>query len=166
MVDRLKEMILYRNNCNRLSSYSTANQNTLILTDSPRLSLISNLHIFFTTFYPSKSRLLVPNSLLHGLSSRLHGLSSRLHGLNSRLHGLSSRLHRLNSRLHGLSSRLHGLSSRLHGPSSRLHGLSSRLHGGGKMSNENANMLIRLENSLQNLLINNIFKFIKQINQI
>ena len=159
MVDRLKEMILYRNNCNRLSSYSTANQNTLILTDSPRLSLISNLHIFFTTFYPSKSRLLVPNSLLHGLSSRLHGLSSRLHGLNSRLHGL-------NSRLHGLSSRLHGISSRLHGLSSRLHGLSSRLHGGGKMSNENANMLIRLENSLQNLLINNIFKFIKQINQI
>ena len=131
MVDRLKGMILYRNNCNRLSSYSTANQNTLILTDSPRLSSISNLHIFFTTFYPSKSRLLVPNSLLHGLSSRLHGISSRLHGL-----------------------------------SSRLHGLSSRLHGGGKMSNENANMLIRLENSLQNLLINNIFKFIKQINQI
>ena len=138
MVDRLKEMILYRNNCNRLSSYSTANQNTLILTDSPRLSSISNLHIFFTTFYPSKSRLLVPYNRLLVPNSRLHGLSSRLHGLNSRLHGLSS----------------------------RLHGLSSRLHGGGKMSNENANMLIRLENSLQNLLINNIFKFIKQINQI
>ena len=152
MVDRLKEMILYRNNCNRLSSYSTANQNTLILTDSPRLSLISNLHIFFTTFYPSKSRLLVPYNRLLVPNSRLHGLNSRLHGLNSRLHGLSSRLH--------------GISSRLHGLSSRLHGLSSRLHGGGKMSNENANMLIRLENSLQNLLINNIFKFIKQINQI
>ena len=152
MVDRLKGMILYRNNCNRLSSYSTANQNTLILTDSPRLSSISNLHIFFTTFYPSKSRLLVPYNRLLVPNSRLHGLSSRLHGLNSRLHGLSSRLH--------------GISSRLHGLSSRLHGLSSRLHGGGKMSNENANMLIRLENSLQNLLINNIFKFIKQINQI
>ena len=145
MVDRLKGMILYRNNCNRLSSYSTANQNTLILTDSPRLSSISNLHIFYTTFYPSKSRLLVPYNRLLVPNSRLHGLNSRLHGLSSRLHGLSSRLHGLNS---------------------RLHGLSSRLHGGGKMSNENANMLIRLENSLQNLLINNIFKFIKQINQI